>query len=165
VTLDELNALDGSSAIRELRRCCGSHRWAEQVAGGRPFSSVDQLLAQADAVWRSLDCSDWLEAFAAHPRIGESRIRGAAASDWSSHEQAGAHTASAADRERLAARNREYETRFGHIFIVCVTGKSAAEMLALMEERLTHNSEEELRIAAEEQRRITRLRLAKLLAE
>jgi OHCU decarboxylase len=166
VRLEDLNALETATAIRELLRCCGSRRWAEQVAAARPFSNVEQLVARADVVLDSLDREDWLEAFAARPRIGgpggAGRADGAA---WSDQEQAGAQSASREERERLAARNREYESRFGHIFIVCATGKSAGEMLSLLEQRLANDPAQELRAAADEQRKITYLRLAKLLGE
>jgi OHCU decarboxylase len=168
--LEDLNVLDAAAAIRELLRCCGSRRWAERMAAARPFSSIAQLTARADSIWHSLDRRDWLEAFAAHPRIGgESGASGAAGladpDNWSEQEQAGTRLASDRQRERLLAQNREYEARFGHIFIVCAAGKSAGEMLARLEERLTNDPDQELRVAAEEQRKITHLRLAKLLAE
>ena len=167
--LDDLNALEAAAAARELRRCCGSSRWAERMAAARPFAGADAILAVADRVWWSLDAADWLEAFAAHPTIGSDRSREAGRSDgpdrdWAAEEQAGVADAGLDLRERLAQRNREYQARFGYIFIVCATGRSAAEMLGLLEARLTHDPEMELRIAADEQRKITRLRLEKLLA-
>jgi hydroxyisourate hydrolase len=131
-----------------------------------------------DAVWMSLGPADWLEAFAAHPRIGETkspesdglaspklRLVGPSegGSGWEEQEQSGTRSAPEKVRERLAARNRQYEARFGYIFIVCATGKTVEEMLATVEDRLQNDSQEELRIAAEEQRQITRLRIGKLL--
>jgi allantoicase len=174
MTLATLNALDEDAAVRELRRCCGSSRWARAMAASRPFSSVTAIDLAADEAWQRLEVSDILDAFAAHPRIGAgageagtSGTAGGAGSDgapqWSSQEQAGARTASGDVSERLAAGNRAYEARFGYIFIICATGKSAGEMLASLEQRLAHTPDEELRIAAEEQRMITRLRLTKLL--
>jgi OHCU decarboxylase len=186
VRLEDLNHLDTDAAIDRLLRCCGSTRWAQRVAAARPFANVEQLVATADTVWTSLDRSDWLEAFAAHPRIGERPVSSGAGkagragearragetggasraggAEWAEQEQAGTRLANDEQRERLVAQNREYEARFGHIFIVCAAGKSAGEMLALLTERLTNQPAQELRIAAEEQRKITRLRLAKLLA-
>jgi len=176
--LTDLNALDEDTAVRELLRCCGSSRWARTMAASRPFSSVAAIDLAADEVWQRLEASDILDAFAAHPRIGAggaggageagtSGTAGGAGSDgapqWSSQEQAGARTASGDVSERLAAGNRAYEARFGYIFIICATGKSAGEMLAALEQRLTHTPDEELPIAAEEQRLITRLRLTKLV--
>jgi OHCU decarboxylase len=191
--LDDLNALDADTAARELRRCCGSSRWAARMTAARPFASVEMMALVADVIWAALDRADWLEAFAAHPRIGgdspasggsggsgSDRTDGSSAparrakaageamgtadqSAWSAEEQARVADAAQDVRERLAQRNREYEARFGYIFIVCATGRSASEMLGLLESRLAHDSDTELHIAAHEQRRITRLRLEKLL--
>ena len=156
--LDRLNGLPSGDAVAELLRCCGSRAWARQMAESRPFRDLSALRDAADRIGSSLGREDWLEAFAAHPRIGEKGSR------WSEAEQAGAR---GADRETLAAlveANRRYESRFDHIFIVCATGKSAAEMLELLRARIDNDPETELRIAAEEQRKITNLRLEKLLA-
>jgi len=158
MTLDELNALDAESAQRQLLRCCGSRRWAREMTASRPFDGVETMARTGDAIWSSLDRADWLEAFAAHPRIGERT-----ASAWAAAEQSGSGVASADARDRLAAGNRDYEARFGYIFIVCATGKSADEMLAMLERRLGNDPENELAIAAEQQRQITQLRLGKLL--
>ena len=171
--LDELNALEAVTAERELLRCCGSARWARLMAAARPFPSVDAMLAKADTVWSSLGSDDWLEAYAAHPRIGDtpgsgglggSVGSGTESRDWAEQEQAGVGTASHSVRDRLADANRRYEARFGYIFIVCATGTRAEEMLAMLERRLTNHPDEELPIAAEEQRKITRLRIAKLVS-
>ena len=158
--LAELNALSFDAAVREFLRCCGSTKWARAMTTARPFATIEAVHAAADTMTNSLDPSDWLEAFHSHPRIGE---RATAGASWSRDEQAGAHGASDAVRDRLAARNREYEARFGYIFIVCATGRTADEMLADLERRLAHNAGDELSVAAAEQRKITRLRLAKLL--
>jgi OHCU decarboxylase len=158
MTLQELNAIDADAAERELRRCCGSKRWAARMAAARPFRDLDDLLDRGDAAWRALDPGDWLEAFAAHPRIGQPT-----SAAWASQEQAGAARAPAEVRDRLSSANRDYEARFGYIFIVCATGRSADAMLAALEERLTNDPEHELQIAGDEQRKITRLRLAKLV--
>jgi 2-oxo-4-hydroxy-4-carboxy-5-ureidoimidazoline decarboxylase len=180
MNLEELNALDGQSAARELRRCCGSTRWTESMARARPFPSAEAMVDIGDAVWASLDAGDWLEAFAAHPRIGEtdSGLSGAGESGgsggsgglgksgesgWAEQEQSGARAPSEDARKRLAAGNHQYEARFGYIFIVCATGKTVEEMLGILEDRLQNDPGEELRIAAEEQRKITRLRLGRLL--
>ncbi len=112
-----------------------------------------------DAIWRSLAPADWLEAFAAHPKIGE-RAR---SSSWSDREQSGMRSAAEDVRGRLASGNAEYESRFGYIFIVCATGKTAEEMVAALEARLANDPAAELGIAAEEQRKITGIRLAKLM--
>lgn len=139
------------------------------MTDARPFASVDALLIKADECSTSLQPDDWLEAFRAHPRIGESAAAGAGrpdgsgGSNWAAQEQAGMRDASETVRKRLAEANRQYEARFGYIFIVCATGRSAGEMLSIVEERLAHDHDRELRVAAEEQRKITRLRLEKLL--
>jgi 2-oxo-4-hydroxy-4-carboxy-5-ureidoimidazoline decarboxylase len=160
VTLEELNALDAASAARELLRCSGSTAWAARMSAARPFASAEAMGASADHIWSELTGADWREAFAAHPRIGGSGEGG-----WSASEQSRVATASAATLERLAAKNRDYHARFGYIFIVCATGKSADEMLAMLEQRLTNDPETEIGIAAVQQRQITRLRLDKLLKE
>src|SRR5436190_12541339 len=156
--LDDLNALDEDAAARELLRCCGSSRWARKMAAERPFASVDAMVHAADATWSGLDRVDWLDAFAAHPQIGQraggsGRSGGAGGARWSAEEQAGVSAAADATRLRLAAANREYEARFGYIFIVCATGKTAGAMLELLERRLRNDPGEEIQIAAEEQRK------------
>lgn len=175
--LDRLNALPREEAETRLLACCGSRQWARRLAAERPFAGADDLAEAADRIWRSLPADDWLEAFGAHPRIGapvkgtdlfnESgeipKINLSPFSLWARQEQAGTKSASPETLANLADVNREYEERFGHIFIVCATGKSAAEMLALAESRLHNDPQTELAIAAEEQRKIMRLRLAKLL--
>ncbi len=163
MTFAQLNALDPVTARQALLRCCGSTRWADQMIASRPFPNVDAMIAAADAVWSSLDRTDWLEAFAAHPQIGAAPAGGETAAGWAADEQAGAAAGSAGVRERLAAKNREYLARFGYIFIVCATGKSAEAMLRILEHRLPNDPGAELREAVEQQRQITRLRLAKLL--
>jgi 2-oxo-4-hydroxy-4-carboxy-5-ureidoimidazoline decarboxylase len=161
-----LNNLPRAEAEAELLKCCGSSRWAREVASRRPFRGAEELLGAAEEVWRSLGESDWLEAFSRHPKIGE---RKAAAGQtereraWSAAEQSGMDAAGERVREELAEGNREYERRFGHIFIVCAAGKTPAEMLALLRSRLANEPADELRVAAGEQQRITRLRLRKLL--
>jgi OHCU decarboxylase len=144
-------------AERDLRRCCGSTRWASAVASRRPFTSVEQLCRVADDVWWTLVGGDWLEAFAAHPRIGER------AAGWASEEQSGVRGAAARTLERLTALNHDYERKFGHVFLIVATGKSADEMLAQLERRLHNDPATELKIAAVEQSKITRLRLERLL--
>jgi len=132
----------------------------------RPFARVDQLLTKADSLWWSLSDEDWLEAFRAHPKIGERKAatnQSEQAQKWSAQEQADTHGAAAETKAALAEGNRHYEDRFGFIFIICASGKSAEEMLASLNYRLQNDPETELVIAAEEQRKITRLRLEKVL--
>jgi OHCU decarboxylase len=155
-----LNEVDPAACADAFRRCCGSEAWVRMMVVGRPFASRDDLLHRSDRTWASLRREDWLQAFAAHPRIGSRAAQG-----WAAGEQAGARDADSSVLTRLSVLNREYESRFGYIFIVCATGKSAAEMLALIESRLENEPGTELHVAAEEQRKITRLRLEKLLGE
>ncbi len=170
--LAALNALAVGAAARAFLRCCGSTRWARLMAEARPFASADAMAGRADAIWLSLDPSDWLEAFAAHPQIGEGPSarcdpdpdRGAARPGaWSDQEQAGVAGAPGQTRRRLAEVNRDYQARFGYIFIACATGRTGDEMLAMLEMRMRHDRAEELATAAAEQRKITQLRLIKLL--
>ncbi len=163
--LDRLNALSVEEAQAGLRKCCDSVNWVRRMVQSRPFASVEELLEAADRVWRELGADDWLEAFRAHPKIGEKASASGHSETrrWSSEEQSGTRDARAEHMEALARANRAYEARFGHIFIVCATGKSAEEMLALLEQRLQNDPGIEIRVAAEEQRKITRLRLERLL--
>jgi len=164
--VERLNSASAAEAEAELLKCCGSTEWARAVAARRPFGDAQELYAAADEVWRNLSERDWLEAFAAHPRIGgrkAERAQHAQAEGWSAEEQSGARAAAQATLDELAAANRTYEEKFGHIFIVCATGKTASEMLALLRARLSNTPDTELRTAAAEQAKITRLRLEKLL--
>jgi 2-oxo-4-hydroxy-4-carboxy-5-ureidoimidazoline decarboxylase len=166
--LAALNALDDGAAVGAFLRCCGSSRWARQMSAARPFADAAAMAAAADRIASALEPADWREAFAAHPKIGAGRAGGAgggAEAGWSEQEQAGVTLATDETLTRLADANRTYEARFGYIFIVCATGKTADEMLALLERRLRHDAGDELRIAAGEQRQITRLRLTKLIEQ
>jgi OHCU decarboxylase len=165
--LDRLNALDADAAERELLTCCGSRAWARRMAAARPFRDSAALLDAADATWWDLDEADWREAFRSHPKIGEKKAEAGQTGReqaWSAGEQAGMTSAADATRAALADGNRAYEERFGYIYIVCATGRTADEMLALLQARLRNDAATEIRVAAEEQRKITRLRLEKLLA-
>lgn len=166
--LPRLNELSPAEAERELLTCCGSREWARRMASGRPYADVADLLENADGVWRALDEAHWREAFRAHPRIGEKKADAGQTERekaWSSGEQAGIGAAAARTQQALAEGNRRYEARFGYIYIVCATGKSAEEMLHLLTERLSNDPAAEILVAAEEQRKITRLRLEKLLSD
>lgn len=166
MTLDAFNALSREAAQAELLRCCGSARWAAAVAARRPFATPADLLAAADAEWARADRAEILEAFRHHPRIGDVdslRKKFASTAAWASGEQSGVSAADEATLRGLAAGNTDYERKFGYIFIVCATGKTAAEMLALLQARLPNDPARELPLAAEEQRKITRIRLEKML--
>lgn len=146
-------------AAAELRACCASSRWVERMLSQRPFKSADEVFASAERIWNDLGREDWLEAFAAHPRIGAKGVAAGPAA-----EQAGMDAADAALREAMAQANRDYEARYGWIYLVCATGRSAADMLAFARERMANAPDAELTVAAAEQAKITRLRLEKLLA-
>ncbi|CAN5695319.1 2-oxo-4-hydroxy-4-carboxy-5-ureidoimidazoline decarboxylase [soil metagenome] len=167
-TVAELDSMKPERASQLLADCCGSTRWISAMVARRPFGSIERLLAAADDVWRSLGPDDWREAFSHHPRIGEQR-GGAQQSErgavWAAGEQSGMSAAQEDTRNALASANREYERRFGYIYIVCATGKSADELLATATGRLRNDPDAELAVAAEEQRKITRLRLEKLLGK
>ena len=161
-----LNSLSAGEAAKELLQCCGSKRWATEMSNGRPYPTLETLLASANDIWWSLDRSDWLEAFRSHPRIGEKKAGSkvsAQSQQWSGQEQSGVASASQEAVSTLATLNDEYEQKFGYIFIIYATGKTSEEMLAALRERLQHDTEAELPIAAAEQSKITELRLKKLL--
>jgi allantoinase len=160
-----INAMDADSAREALLKCCGCRCWTDTMVKRRPFFNRSALAAAGEETWFSLTKNDWHEAFAAHPRIGDLkslRVKFAATADLCQGEQAGAANADESTLRELAAGNAAYEAKFGHIFIVCATGKSAAEMLAILRSRLPNDPDIELHIAAAEQAKITRLRLEKL---
>ena len=161
-----LNSLPTAEATKELLQCCGSTRWARQMAEARPYATLEALIASANEIWWSLDRDDWMEAFRSHPKIGEKKAAepvSTQAHQWSGQEQVGVATASHETIDSLATLNRAYEQKFGFIFIICATGKSSGEMLSALRERLEHEPADELPIAAAEQSKITELRLKKLL--
>ncbi len=162
----ELNKLPADQARGLLVDCCGSSKWVNEMIARRPFKSRDAVLKSADETLDILEREDWLEAFSHHPRIGEKsgdKPQGERGSAWSSTEQSGIDPSAANVQEQIAAANAEYERRFGYIYIVCASGRSADEMLTIARERLKNDPEKELKVAAKEQRKITRLRLEKLL--
>ncbi len=166
LSVAELGRLSSSQLEIELRRCCGAEKWvaalSRRVRDASPPRTVDDLLASADRCFAELEREDWLEAFGHHPRIGDReslRRRFATTADLASSEQAGSRSASDEELSELERLNRRYEEIFGYIFIVCATGKSAAEMLALLRARIENEPQDEIEIAAREQRDISRLRL------
>jgi 2-oxo-4-hydroxy-4-carboxy-5-ureidoimidazoline decarboxylase len=164
--LDRLNTIPAREAAEQLRACCGSSRWVEAMLSRRPFESAAELLASADEAWRATGPEDWDEAFAHHPRIGERHAAtsvSATARAWSLGEQGAAAGAGASARSALARANEAYERRFGRIYIVCAAGRSAEEMLADIAVRMKNDPDRERAIAAEEQWKITRLRLTTLV--
>jgi OHCU decarboxylase len=160
--LEFFNHLPGDEAERRLHSCFAHRQWAARLAAGRPYSDMTALLASAESAWSQLSPSDWLEAFAAHPRIGD---RGGDAPDSSEREQSRAMEASGATLAALAAENRDYEARFGHVFLISASGRTAEEMLEALRHRMGNDPATEITIAAGEQRKITRLRLERMLRE
>ena len=166
MTLIALNELPAVIARQEFLRCCESVAWASKMIEKRPFRSNAELFEIATSLWAGLKEADWLEAFAGHPKIGDVKslaTKFSSVRHWASGEQSGVEVATDDVLQRLAEGNASYEKKFGFIFIVCATGKSAAEMLGLLNQRLPNDREKELRIAAGEQEKILKLRLEKLI--
>jgi OHCU decarboxylase len=165
--LDAWNKADETAAFDAMIACCGSKRWAKGMVALRPIDTVAELSEAADRIWATMKEPDWLEAFACHPRIGQRtsalvKVKSAA---WSKQEQSLTAGASTNVLTEIAAGNTLYEELFGFTYIVCATGKSAEEMLAILRRRLTRNRRDELVEAAEQQRQITQIRLGKWLVE
>lgn len=163
MTIESFNELAAHDAVRTLLACCGSRRWAEKVAGQRPFDGPQSLLDEADRAWFSLDEADWLEAFTQHPRIGERKEASTAYLAHSQAEQAAAQETVKDVADGLLTGNQMYEARFGFRYIVFASGRTAPELLAVLRKRLTHTREAELLEAARQQHRITTLRVTKWL--
>jgi 2-oxo-4-hydroxy-4-carboxy-5-ureidoimidazoline decarboxylase len=164
-TLADWNKLDQASAVASILPCCGSARWVRELVETRPIITETELLERSDAIWRALSPDDWDEAFRSHPRIGERKtaVATAQSAEWSRVEQGGIVRSSTEILAALEQGNQLYEQRFGRIYIVCATGKSAEEMLADLQRRLHNEVETELQEAVEQQRQITCLRLRKWL--
>jgi OHCU decarboxylase len=166
--LNRLNSLDPAQAEREFLKCCGSGEWAKRMIVERPFEDFDDLIAKADNVWWLLEPQDWLEAFQSHPKIGQKKAEQPVSSEaqaWSDQEQSGTRNSTRETAEALTALNNVYEEKFGFIFIVCATGKTSEELLAILRQRLVNNPDEELHNAAAEQAQIIQLRLKKLIGQ
>ena len=164
--LAKLNELSHADATTAFMQCCTASEWVEQLVQARPFATADALREKADAIWSTLAEKDFLEAFDGHPKIGDVgslKAKYANTKALASGEQSSVNEASDEVINALAAGNTAYEEKFGFIFIVCATGKSAARMLALLEARLPNDRDTELKNAAEEQRKIYHIRLEKLL--
>jgi 2-oxo-4-hydroxy-4-carboxy-5-ureidoimidazoline decarboxylase len=159
VRLADFNALPDKRAEEELLRCCGSKEWARKMAGFRPYDSMDEVHKTATDIWWALTDQDWHDAFSHHSRIGER----AKAAGWALDEQSGTKDAAQDVMKQLTRGNRDYEDRFGHVFLIYATGKTADEMLASLNQRMKNDARTELRNAAAEQAKITKLRLNKLL--
>lgn len=166
MTLHELNTLPRQQLEEVLTRCCGSSAWVNKMLPFFPADDLVELLEDAEEQWFLCSEADWKEAFAHHPKIGDTaslKKKFASTAEWAAGEQSGVATASSAILQALAEANRKYEEKFGYIFIVCASGKSAEEMLALLQSRLQNSAEVEIEVAADEQNKITKLRIEKLL--
>jgi 2-oxo-4-hydroxy-4-carboxy-5-ureidoimidazoline decarboxylase len=166
--LADWNALPPEEAAGEILSCCGSRAWAACLAGKRPFTAEEPLFAAADDCWQNLPEADWLEAFRSHPRIGEQHAQKqttAVSAAWSRSEQSQMSQADDAILLRMREGHRQYEERFGRIFIVCASGKQPAEMLSILECRLANDPAQELQESAVQQQQIMQLRLRKWLAQ
>lgn len=167
MTLQQLNNLTALQFKEKLFECCGSTAWVTKLSEKIPFESIEELKKATDAAWSGCEKKDWLEAFSHHPKIGDVKSlekKFATTKQWASGEQAGVNTAVPTVLQELKDLNDAYEKKFGYIFIVCATGKSAGEMLSILKSRLKNSADEEIKIAAVEQNKITHLRLEKLLA-
>ena len=170
MTIEQLNALSEDDARAEFARCCGAQKWAAHLAEMRPYADAESVHQESEIAFDEMGRDDWLAAFSHHPRIGDvDALRAkfstlAATKEWAGGEQAGTRAASEETLRALSAKNAEYEDKFEYVFIVCATGKSAGEMLEILGARLPNAPDAELELAAAEQRKITRLRLEKLLA-
>jgi len=162
--LEAWNVKPVDEAEDELLPCCGSTAWATRLAEERPYAEEAEFLAASNRVWMGLNEEDWMEAFATHPRIGERHATATAQSlQWSTGEQSAAMRSDEAVKMRLAEANREYETKFGRVFLICAAGRSSDEILAALEKRMGNDAAAEMSNAVEEQRKITQLRLRRWL--
>src|SRR5262245_57958924 len=165
LAIERLNSLDDEHFHIVLLKCSGSPVWCDQMAQLRPFLNANDLLEKSNRAWEQLSTRDWLDAFSSHPKIGDVeslRNKFASAAVWASGEQSGVYSASEETLKSLAEGNARYEKRFGHIFIVFASGKSAEELLSILNRRLGHSPEVELSICSVEHKKITQLRIEKL---
>jgi len=157
MSIEELNSLSTDNAREEFFKCCGSTDWAQQLADKKPFKNKEDLIRASDKIWANCSAQAGLEAFTHHPKIGDLKSlekKFASTKEWAGGEQSGVNTATHDTLVALAHGNEAYEKKFGYIFIVCATGKTADEMLALLNTRLTNDAETELKIAMNEQNKI-----------
>jgi 2-oxo-4-hydroxy-4-carboxy-5-ureidoimidazoline decarboxylase len=166
MTIKEFNQLSAEEAKTEIFKCCGCSSWAIKLTDNRPFNTIDDLRITSDTIWSTVSETDLMEAFSHHPKIGDksSLQKKFATKEWASNEQSGVNNASEEIIDELAKGNADYEKKFGYIFIVCATGKSAKEMLEMLRKRLPNSPEVEIKIAAREQNKITHLRINKLFS-
>ena len=165
MTIVEFNHLSENEKREALHKCCASFTWVNLILTVFPVQDLEDLIQQAEEKWQQCTEKDWLEAFANHPKIGDVKVlkeKFTSTATWASNEQAGVNIASDFVLNDLTKGNEDYEHKFGFIFIVCATGKSADEMLQLLKTRLPNSPQQEIKIAAAEQNKITLLRLKKL---
>jgi len=160
-TLTAFNAAPPDAAVRDVLACCASTRFAKAITDGRPYRGPTELQHAIDAEFAALSWDDIVESMNAHPRIGDRQ----ASAGWSAAEQSGAAAASDQVRQALATGNVAYEQRFGHVFLICASGLSGAEMLSRLQARLKNDQEAERAVVRQELAKITRLRMAKLLGQ
>ncbi|MGO9590145.1 MAG: allantoicase [Candidatus Acidiferrales bacterium] len=164
--IQQFNEMTAAQSRKALLDCCGAEKWAAEMMAECPFPTEADLLAAADTIWSGLGRRDWLEAFRHHPAIGAGKAKAkqsANAKDWSAGEQSVAQQAQAETLAEMAEANFEYQSKFGYVFLICARGKTAAEILSSLRQRMPNDPETELHVAAEEQRKITHVRLEKLL--
>lgn len=166
MTIKEFNQFSAEDAKSEIFKCCGCTSWAIKLTDNRPFNTIDDLRITSDTIWSTVSEADLMEAFSHHPKIGDkgSLQKKFATKEWASNEQSEVNNASEEIIDELAKGNADYEKKFGYIFIVCATGKSATEMLEMLKNRLPNSPEVEIKIAAREQNKITHLRINKLFS-
>ncbi len=166
MTVKELNILSDKEAYKELEKCCVAKDWINEMIRFRPYNKIQDVFIASDIAWKNCNEADYLEAFKGHPKIGDISTlsqKYANTTGMAENEQSGIAIANDEVIRRLATGNQKYEDKFGFIFIVCASGKTAQEMLSLLEERIVNDASTELRIAASEQHKITTIRLEKLL--
>ena len=162
--LARFNALPQAAARDQLLACCTSAAWADRMAAGRPYSSAKDAVRQSAAIVGMLTVADLETALAGHPRIGERAAGSGQSAQWSRSEQSAAATADDATRGELAAANLEYEHRFGHVYLVSASGRSATDLLALLRNRLANSPRAEWQAVRAELQKINEIRLVKMLA-
>lgn len=165
--LEDFNKQSREKAGQDLFKCCGSKAWVNKIMENFPYNSIEDLKISSDRIWFGCKKEDWMEAFSHHPKIGAQNSadkKHSSTAEWAKQEQSAVKDAGQIILSELEKANQTYENKFGFIFIVCATGKTAAEMLKLLNHRLNNEHEKELHIAINEQNKITHLRINKLLS-
>mmetsp|Transcript_23232 Transcript_23232/g.46628 ORF Transcript_23232/g.46628 Transcript_23232/m.46628 type:complete len:175 (-) Transcript_23232:123-647(-) len=163
--MQRINALSEADAVAAFKACCGCVKYATAMAAARPFADAEAMKSRSDQIWSECGREEILEAFLAHPKIGDSKAAAQHGGKWASNEQKGMSSASETTAAAMAKGNADYEAKMGFRYIVCATGKSAEEMLGILQARVGNTPEQELANGAAEQNKITHLRLNKLLAD